>query len=80
MGRTNPEITRRLVETISAYLAEYGIENDILQLGLAEDIGIGGRRLNQARNARNCRWPAPDARFLNITSSTRRCRWLTPPA
>ena len=49
LGRTNPEITRRLVETISAYLAEYGIENDILQLGLAEDIGIGGRRLNQAQ-------------------------------
>ena len=49
LGRTNPDIARRQTETISAYLAEYGIERDILQLGLAEDIGIGGRRLNQAQ-------------------------------
>ena len=49
LGRINPEITRRLVEVITAYLNEFGIARDILRLGLSEDIGIGGRRLNQAQ-------------------------------
>ncbi len=49
LGRVTPEITRRLVEVVSGYLAEFGIEHDIMRLGLAEDIGIGGRRLNQAQ-------------------------------
>lgn len=49
LGRVNPEITRRLVEVITGYLDEYGITRDIMKLGLREDIGIGGRRLNQAQ-------------------------------
>lgn len=49
LGRVNPDITRRLVEAVAGYLAEFGIEHDILRLGLAEDVGIGGRRLNQGQ-------------------------------
>ncbi|SMO65957.1 ABC transporter ATP-binding protein [Paracoccus laeviglucosivorans] len=52
IGRSNPEMQRRIQKTLTGYLSETGISGDILRLGLAEDIGLGGRRLNQSQRQR----------------------------
>lgn len=52
IGRASPESRRRLEAMIVNYLREAGIERDILGLGLAEDIGLGGRRLSLAQRQR----------------------------
>ncbi|MDT1063640.1 ABC transporter transmembrane domain-containing protein [Paracoccus sp. CPCC 101403] len=52
LARNNPETQRKLFDLIVGYLRQAGVSQDILRLGLGEDVGISGRRLNLAQRQR----------------------------